>query len=197
MGLYEMIARDEQSRELAWRRCAALRASSLRVTSWMAAGSRFDAESTSFSCASFFSSESASVASFFSSSRFLRPLFCWISWIAFTNFLYSSSRSAAVYTHTCNSRLWHGHPTHCMTRHERSDLTHKYCIDTHLLEALFEHLVLPLERLQLPLCLLEAGLRVLHRYTQTRTVYRVLFSTCQVFSNWKSNKRPKHECIVL
>ena len=68
--------------------------SSFLVTTVSAVGSRFEADKTSLSCASFFSRVSASAPSFFSSNKFLKLLFCWTSWIAFTNRWYNSSRSA-------------------------------------------------------------------------------------------------------
>ena len=71
--------------------------SSFLVTTVRAVGSRLDAERTSLSCASFFSSVSARAPSFFSSNRFLKLLFCWTSCIALTNFLYSSSLSSCVW----------------------------------------------------------------------------------------------------
>ena len=70
--------------------------SSFRVTTVRAVGSRLDADSTSLSCASFFSSVSARAPSFFSNKRFLKLLFCCTSWIALTNFRYNSSRSFCI-----------------------------------------------------------------------------------------------------
>ena len=66
------------------------------MTTVRAVGSRLDADKTSLSCASFFSRVSARAPSFFSNNRFLKLLFCWTSWIAFTNFLYNSSLSSWV-----------------------------------------------------------------------------------------------------
>lgn len=44
----------------------------------------------------FFSKVSAKAANFFSKSRFLKLVFCWTSWIAFTNLPYNSSLSLWV-----------------------------------------------------------------------------------------------------
>lgn len=62
-----------------------------------------------FLVSTFFSSVSAKAASFFSSSKFLKLLFCWTSWMALTNLLYSSSRSLWVYK-TLTKK--HSHSTH-------------------------------------------------------------------------------------
>ena len=51
----------------------------------------------------FFSSVSASAVNFFSRMRFLKFPFCWTSWIAFTNLLYSSSLSFWVCSNRCRN----------------------------------------------------------------------------------------------
>ena len=71
--------------------------SSFLVTTVRAVGSRLEADKTSLSWASFFSSVSARADSFFSNSRFLKLLFCCTSWIALTNLRYRSSLSSWVW----------------------------------------------------------------------------------------------------
>jgi hypothetical protein len=61
--------------------------SSFRVTTESEAGSRFDAERTSLSWASFFSKLSANVLNFFSNNKFFKLLFCCTSLIALINLL--------------------------------------------------------------------------------------------------------------
>lgn len=71
--------------------------SNFLVTTVSAVGSKFEADNTSFSWASFFSRVSARADNFFSSNRFLKLDFCWTSWTALRNLLYNSSLSSWIW----------------------------------------------------------------------------------------------------
>ena len=64
-------------------------------------GSRLDADSTSPSCASFFSSSSPSASSLRSSTMFFSPLLRCTSKMAFSNLACSASRSASTLASRC------------------------------------------------------------------------------------------------